>query len=274
MKIHGICLVKNEADFLRFGIEANLTHFDGIYIFDNGSADGTWEEALCLQSRHPSRVFAWKSEETPFRDSLRGQVFNAFRTRAEPGDWWCRLDADEIYLDPVREFLSVVPARHHVVWSISHQYYFSAEDARKWESRPAGGTLEAMDDLPRHYRINHSEARFFRHRDRLVWSEGSWPAHLGLVHPRRIRLQHYQYRSPSQIQRRLDTRRIAAAEGYEHFCHSLESHWREKITDSSDLLIEAPPKSAPPEPPGLPPHLEPRQRRLAKFVLHGLQIWP
>ena len=91
MKIHGICLVKNEADFLRFGIEANLTHFDGIYIFDNGSTDGTWEEALCLQSRHPSRVFAWKSEETPFRDSLRGQVFNAFRTRAEPetggADW-------------------------------------------------------------------------------------------------------------------------------------------------------------------------------------------
>lgn len=273
MNIHGICLVKNESDFLARGMEANLHHFDNIYIYDNGSDDGTWESAKALERKHSGKIFAWRTEDKPFRDELRAEVFNAFRDRAKPGDWWCRLDADEIYIDPVREFLSEVPIRHHVIWSLSHQYYFTHEDMARWENGPL---LPRGDfgDLPRHYLINHSEARLFRHRDKLQWTQGSWPSHMGIVHPRRIRLKHYQYRSPEQIQKRLDSRRLATNRGYKNFGHSLETKWTEKVMSAENLQLD--PNAGPrkPEASCLPQHLEPLKHRLFKLVMHGSGLWP
>lgn len=273
MRIFGIMLAKNEGDFIHLSLSANRSSFDRILVLDNGSTDQTWDIVREFAARDPG-VVAFERTDMPFRDSLRARAFNAFRNEAKAGDWWCRLDADEIYIDPVREFLEGVPTRHHVVWSISHQYYFTEEDALRWEGRPSQLALGSLEELPRHYLINHSEPRFFRHRKRLVWGEVSWPSHLGVVHPRRIRLQHYQYRSPAQIQRRLDTRREAAATGWAHFGHSLETDWREKITRSSDLLSAVPPEVPRQEPTGLPNHLERWPVRLVKHFLHGLRIWP
>ncbi len=273
MNVHGICLVKNESDFLERGLEANLKHFDAIYIYDNGSDDGTWDSARALEQKHPGKIVAWRTEDKPFRDELRAEVFHAFRSRARPGDWWCRLDADEIYIDPVRDFLANVPAWHHVVWSLSHQYYFTHEDVARWESGPVVQRPD-LADLPRHYLINHSETRFFRHRDKLQWTMGSWPSHLGIVHPRRIRLKHYQYRSPEQIQRRLNSRRLAAKRGYENFGHSVEEHWTEKVTSAENLLCDAVSGGLSLEPSGLPHHIEPLKRRLLKYLMHGSGIWP
>jgi glycosyltransferase involved in cell wall biosynthesis len=272
MKIHGICLVKNEGDFLARSLEANVEHFDGIYIYDNGSDDGTWESAMAMEKKHAGRIIAWRTEDRPFRDELRGEVFNAFRDRANPGDWWCRLDADEIYIDPVREFLAKVPNRHHVIWSLSHQYYFTTEDASRWEEGPVLPG-EDLEDLPRHYLINHSEMRFFRHRDKLRWVSGSWQTHVGIVHPRRIRLKHYQYRSPEQIQKRLISRRLAAERGYRNFGHSLEENWTDKITPVEGLLSDPVPDSKCAEPAALPNHMEPLKHRLVKYLMHGTGLW-
>jgi glycosyltransferase involved in cell wall biosynthesis len=273
MKIHGICLVKNEADIIEYSLGEASRWCDFIYVFDNGSTDETWALVQKLGAENP-RIIPWKSEGVPFDNALRAQVFAAFRGRAQPGDWWCRLDADEIYIDDPRAFLQAVPSPFHVVWATHLQYYYAPQDEPQLrllgEERPVRFSAATA---PARYLANASETRFFRHRDRLAWPAGAWPRHLGLVHPTRIRLKHFQYRSPAQIQSRLDTRQLAIAQGNVDFPHIVEKHWRETLSTAALYLDRGDGEYVIDER-QLPRHLEPGSRRLLKRVLHGLGIWP
>ncbi len=274
MKIHGICLVKNEADILRYFLRESARWCDHIHVFDNGSDDGTWELAQTL-SRELPQVVPFRQHDAPFDDALRAEVFNHCRAAAQPGDWWCRLDADEIYIDDPRAFLARVPALHHVVWTAHLQYYLTAGDLERLpgsaETQPPEMTAEL---LPRWYVANAAEARFFRHRRGLEWTGGAWPRHLGVVTPERIRVQHFQYRSPAQVQRRLDTRRRAAERGWQHFGHSLEKHWREKLADSRELQLDRGDGRYVIDFDHLPRPAEAAWQRPLKLFLHAAGIWP
>lgn len=220
MRIHGIMLVKDEADVVGEVVEAALGWIDAIYVFDNGSTDGTWELIHELASRD-ARVVPFKQDPRPFSQSIRGEVFRAFRRRADAGDWWCILDADEIYIDDPRAFLGRVPARHGEVWSASYQYYFTDEDARRYEEDPRGFLRMPVRERIRYYQNNWSESRFFRHHRGLIWPEDHgehvYRRPLGRlpVYPHRIRLKHYQYRSPEQIEARLRSR-LGVSGSYRH----------------------------------------------------------
>lgn len=263
MKVHGLCVVKNEGDIIERSLTENSRWCDFIYVFDTGSTDDTWERVCHLAKANPN-VVPFKNESVPFDDALRACIFNHFKDRAIRGDWWCRLDADEIYVDDPREFLTNrVPSYCHVVWSKHIQFYFTEKD----EAKNAG-------ELPRYYRADYSEPRFFRHRPGLQWTSGAWPAHLGLVAPERIRLKHYQYRSPAQIQRRLDTRREAAAQGWQHFPNSQVSDWHEKIIPSSTLHFDVGDGHYVIDEEKMPPHMERGWQRIVKRVLHGTGVWP
>jgi hypothetical protein len=272
MKIHGICLAKNEGDLMEYSLRDKLTWCDYIYIYDNGSTDDTWPIAQRLASEYPDRIFPYRTDPQPFRDALRAEVFNHYRDRAHPGDWWCRADVDEFYVDPPRDFLATVPRRHHVVWSAHIQYLFTELDLARHEQ---SASFIIPDDLPRHYIANYSEPRFFRHRDRLIWpGNGSWPIHMGIATPRRIRVRHYQFRSPSQIERRLATRREAAATGWQHFPHSLADDWRKKIDQSSSLHLDTGDDSFIIDAAAMPRHQDPPLRHALKLLLHTFGIWP
>lgn len=272
LKIHGICLAKNEGDLMEYSLREKLTWCDFIYIYDNGSTDDTWAIAQRMSAEEPERIFAFRSEDKTFHDGLRAEVFNHYRGSAQPGDWWCRADVDELYVDNPREFLAGVPQRHHVVWSAHIQYLFTEIDLARHEQVGSGNI---PDDLPRYYIANYSEPRFFRHRARLVWDEkGSWPVHMGIATPRRIRLKHYQFRSPSQIERRLATRREAAARGWQHFPHSQVDDWRKKIDQSASLHLDTGDGRFIIDEAAMPRHLEPPLRQILKLALHTLGIWP
>ena len=211
----------------------------------------------------------------PFVDRLRADVFNHYRHEAQPGDWWCRLDADEVYVDDVRAFLSALPAQYQFVWSIYLQFYLTEKDVPRLEPHEGQPPFEAdASNLPRHYRADYAEPKFFRHRPRLRWSQGSWPDHAGLVAPAMLRHKHFQYRSPAQIERRLETRRQATRDGYAGFPHSRETSWREKIKPSETLHFDAGDGRYLVEEEQLPRHLEPGWQRALKRVLHGTGIWP
>lgn len=259
MKIHGICLIKNEADIIEHTLRENARWCDRIYVYDNGSDDDTWERVNRLAAELPA-IIPFKSEAKPFRDSLRGEVFNAFSSDATDGDWWCRLDGDELYADDPREFLAGVPPREHVVWSHHIQFFFTEKDTGA--------------ELPRHYRADYSEPRFFRHRAGLVWTDGAWPRHLGIVHKKRIRVKHYQWRSPDQIARRLNVRRKAMSDGYLGFPNSQNVDWRQKVRPSSELNFDHGDGNYLIEEHKMPGHLESGWRRIAKHLMHGLHIWP
>ena len=232
MRIHGLCLVKNEADILRQGLQAARTWCDAIYVFDNGSTDGTWEQVQEL-ARHDPAIIPWKQEAVPFRDGLRAEIFHAFANRAQPGDWWARLDPDEFYVDDPRAFLTRVPASVGCVWDASLSYYFSTEEACRYYADPA----QFADEVPitekcRHYFNHWSEVRFVRHEAMEPWEgiEG-WPEQLPprvRSHSRRILCRHFPYRSPKQIELRIATRAASALSGTV-FSHEAVKDWRATV---------------------------------------------
>ncbi len=210
MKIHGICMVKDEADIIEQTLKAAMPWCDFIYVLDNGSTDGSWEKVLEL-SKYYKQIIPYKQDNRTYHEGMRSEVFHHYLSNTAEGDWWCKLDADEIYIDDPRIFLAKIPQQYQAVWGASFQYYFTDKDLELFNQ---GASLYA-DDVPieqkcRYYLNNWSEARFFRYDKKLVWDKNyGWP-YFGAIYPVRICLKHYQYRSPQQIQKRIDIRRELA----------------------------------------------------------------
>ena len=226
--IHGLCLIKNEADILEPALLDALRWCDHIYVFDNGSTDGSWEIVERLARSYPA-VVPYRHEGAPFSDGMRSEIFNEFRDRAKPGDWWCRLDADEFYEDDPRVFLTKARAPYGIVWSASVSYYFSSEDAARYRKDPTLYSDEIpVQDRIRYYLSHWSEVRFVRHDPALQWPDAStgWPANMDELfrhYPVRIVLRHYAYRSPKQIEGRVSTRVKAMTNGT--FSHEAWQNW-------------------------------------------------
>jgi hypothetical protein len=274
MAIRGICLIKNEADFIERSLRHNARFFDQIYVFDNASTDDSWPIVQRLAEQLPDTIIPYASEDRDFRDGLRALPFERYRHEAQPGDWWCRLDADEVYIDDPRTFLANVPYRHHVVWTILVEYHLTELDLPGGCGYPPD-LMHPFADLPRHYLANAAEPRFFRHRSGLEWQQThAWPRHVGLVHPTRIRARHYQWRSPKQVQLRLETRREASLRGYRTFGHSLEKTWQEKVRRPSELHLDRGNGEIEIDFASLPRYLEAPWHRLLKGCMHGVGIWP
>jgi glycosyltransferase involved in cell wall biosynthesis len=267
-KIHSICVVKNEVDIIGYCLEQALQWSDYIYIYDNGSTDGTWEKVQSLRS---DRIIPWKQDDKCFQESLRGEVFNEFKHKAKPDDWWCRLDADEFYVQSPRDFLSKVHPLNHVVWGISIEYYLDQSDVETLNfAQPLSKLLSDIH----HYKAENSEPRFFRHRERLIWGENdAWPQHMGLVNEERILYKHYKYRTPKQIQRRLDTRKDSRRQGFPGWEHAMEDDWRKKIVDSESLHYDLQDGKYIVDTDKLPNHLEALPKRLFKQVMHSTGMW-
>ena len=103
MSIFSICCVRDENDIVAEALDAALSWSDKIFVFDNGSVDGTWETVQGI-ARKTSKIEIVGHDNRIFTDELRGEIFESHRSVASPGDWWCRLDSDEIYIDDPAQF--------------------------------------------------------------------------------------------------------------------------------------------------------------------------
>jgi glycosyltransferase involved in cell wall biosynthesis len=232
MMIRALCVVKDEADVLGQTLISALRWCDEILVLDNGSTDGSWELVLALAAGQP-KIVPIGRDRRPFFDDIRIELFRARVDAAQEGDWWCRLDADEFYVDDPRTILAVVPDADFSVWSASLSYYFTDVDAARYLEDPGAFDDDiSVEDKCRYY-INHwSEPRFFRQVPRLSWrvGDGGFPQTLWdrPVSKRRILLKHFAYRSPAQIQRRLDARRVSLAE-HPEFSHEAVVDWADAV---------------------------------------------
>jgi len=233
MKIFALMLVKDEIDVIDAVIEHARGWADRIIVLDTGSTDGTWQR---LQSLDDGQLVAWKQTAEPYHDSLRADMLAHFRHEAAPGDWWCKLDADEFFHDDPRRFLAGVPWPYHCVFKRSIDYVLTPQDV---ETLPFEQGFSAVRARMRHILpVCHTEFRFFRHRDALRWARPAWaPNNKGPKYPHPITVKHYQYRSPQQIQHRLDVRNALPRDGGRPlFKHIRETHWREVLSDPQEVI--------------------------------------
>lgn len=232
MKIFAISVVKNEADIIAQCLAEATKWAHKIFILDNGSTDGTWELVQALAS---NKIVPWRQDFTPFYDGIRAQVFNEFKHLAAPGDWWCfRLDADEFYVDNPITFLAGVPWYHHFVVTDTIQFRLTKEDFADGQA-PAD-----ISEIRYHDKKTWSETRFFRHRNELIWTpEMERPKHMGVMHTRRIKLRHYQFRSLSQIRQRVLVRAEAKRNGHPGFNYSIDEDVNSYLHNRADLNKDA-----------------------------------
>lgn len=238
MRIHAMCLVKDEADIVEECLVRASEWCDHIFVLDNGSSDATWEIVQSLAWDLPA-VIPWKTEAAPFTDGLRASIFAEFRSLGRDGDWWCRLDADEFYVDDPRVFLPKVPDAYAVVWSANFSYYFTDRDAERYSADPAAyGDDVPIEEKIRYY-VNHwSEPRFFRHGDGVTWSsELGFPlfVYQSPAYPVRMWQKHFPYRSPEQIERRLAARQESIANGV--FQHEAIADWGSAVANIEDRSL-------------------------------------
>jgi glycosyltransferase involved in cell wall biosynthesis len=268
-RIHSILLVKNEEDIIEACLKSACNWSDFIYVYDGSSDDRTWEIVSSLRSE---KIIPFRQHDEAFKEGLRADAFNAYRGNAEEGDWWCRLDADEFYVDDPKEFLSRTKAWNNVVWGASIQYYLTHEDVSTLDfSAPTEQLLRSI----RYYNANSAEPRFFRHRRRLLWdNKWAWPRHLGVAAEQFIRFRHYKYRSPAQIQSRLDVRREARRRGFEGWGHAKELNWQEKIVCSNGLELDNQDGCYVIDYAKLPDHRGSFSRRSLQHAFHTLGLWP
>ena len=246
MKIHSLCIVKNEDDVIEETLVKAAKWSDFIYVFDNGSTDLTWEKILNLSQTY-SQIIPFKQDDCAFDDSLRLQMFNEYRQNFSSGDWICRLDADEIYIDNPQLFLAKIPQKYDIVLATMFTYYFTDKDLEKYYKNPDSYSDNvSVEDKCKYYQNNELEIRFFKYKQNLNWLQKKecliksdykdWPRLKGNVFPLKIWLKNYRYRSPSQIQKRIELRRGLTKKGL--FPQDMKYKWKKiaaNINKKSDI---------------------------------------
>ena len=228
MKIYSLLVVKDEADVIAHSLLDACRWSDRVIVIDNGSSDGTWELVQRLAADQP-RIVPFLRYEGPFHIGLRARAFRAFRHEMRLCDWWCvRLDADEFYPGDVRSFLQGIPWFYRTVKKSSTDYVITYEDID--EQLLTGDFVVDRPRLRYSLPTPRAERRFMRHSPFLVWlRRWRYPHPWGLVAPQRIPVDHYQYRSPEQMQRRYDNRQQARNEGCGSFSHETGRGWRDYL---------------------------------------------
>lgn len=205
MNIHCICLVKDEGDIVGDVVSDARKWADYIYIYDNGSTDGSTEVLKDLSEKFDEIIF-YKWSDRHFHNTIRHEIYHAFKHNSKKGDWWCRLDADEFYIDNPRQFISQIDDGSNTLLHSSYNYYFTEKDLEQYNRDPDSFSYKHL----KYYKNNWSEIRFVRDNGHLYWPpSSSWPVINMKIFDKKIRVRHYQYRSPEQIRKRAENRKLA-----------------------------------------------------------------
>lgn len=237
MKIYSLLVVKDEADIVGLSVTDACRWSDKVIVIDNGSTDGTWDLLQRLAAEEP-KIVIYGRRDGPFHIGLRAEAFRAYRREMRLGDWWCvRLDADELYPGDVRAALKSIPWWCRTVKKCSTDYIITHEDL---EERLLTGDFAADRSNIRYSLPNkRTERRFMRHSPLLVWlSRWRYPHPWGLVSSVTVPVDHYQYRSVEQMQRRFSNRQKAKNDGCGSFSHETGASWRDYLRRRSDCVKE------------------------------------
>ncbi len=230
MKLNAICIIKNEADIILETLDNALKFCDAIYVFDNGSTDGSWELISQKAAIDPRVIIAGHTDEM-YRNQFRNRVYNMFHKEFSPSDWWYILDADEMLCEDPKPMLVKAMQRDKTqmrVWQA--QFYFTDNDLAVYDQEDK---THHVSERRRYYRINWREPRFFRNSPTQSWAEdisGKVPPFCqNLYRPSPI-CRHYAERTPEQIKMRREIR-LANPYSFLHVKNKSDMDWLKKSKD-------------------------------------------
>ncbi len=217
MRLHALLLVRDEGDIIAQTLRHLCECFDAVHILDTGSADATWE-IIADAAKHDDRIKPLAKVNRSMNIGLRGHLFEAARSTLRPGDWIARVDADEFYHIPPREFVTSRVANHEGrVFAQHFEFVVLQSELEAWE-RQGSSTLntpqqliarDVQNDRTRYIVDDRMwfEARLFRFRRGMKWHESQPnPFNPGLTAVARIPIRHYRWRSLEQMKRRCELR--------------------------------------------------------------------
>jgi len=193
------------------------------------STDGTWD-LICNKLKNLENVEVYGQINNSFHDGIRSLIYDKYKHMACQDDWWCRLDSDEFYIDNPRFFLSGVDKKYHYVKAAKNQYYFTDVDLKKFHENGSDYLNGQCVDTMHYYLCNDAEIRFVRHLNKEWKSDEQWPKlnWSALVFHDYIRLKHFQYRYPEQIDKRLIIRSDVKKET-NFFSHEVRNSWTTRL---------------------------------------------
>ncbi len=232
MKLNAICMVKNEADVIEETLLNAAAFCHKIYVFDNGSDDGTWEIVQRLADSYENIEVAFHSFEV-FKNQLRNRVYNKYHQLYSRDDWWYILDADEMLVEDPKPRLEKAMAKGKDcmhVWQA--QFYFTDKDQENYHLEDMSQPTSMRRN---YYRINWREVRFFQNDPNQDWPEtvtGRIPPFRGKFYQDSPICRHYAQRTPEQIKMR-NQLRINNPYSFFHIKNKSKSSW---IMPASNLF--------------------------------------
>ena len=234
--------VRDEADIIEQCLGHALKWADGIFVYDTGSIDETYDLVLEM-AKLDDRVFPIGSAPVYYNENrVRGLLFASARERFSNGDWFVRLDADEFHhISPPDFVREKVKPEEGVVY---HQYYDfqlleSEAQLLKTEPQINAERLKPIADRRNSFTLSrYAEPRLCRYRSTMRWPvDVSFPYNAGLVARSRIPIRHYPHRDPRQLDRRCKLRAIMMSDVQNRSAWSDPSahHWT--IGNWADFIV-------------------------------------
>ncbi|MDP2902551.1 MAG: glycosyltransferase family 2 protein [Methylovulum sp.] len=230
MRLFGIMLSKNEGDV----IEHTLNHlrqmncFEKIFFYDTGSKDNTFESA----KKYADLLHNPQQTGLTFSDQLKFDLLYTNQEHFKEGDWFAIIDSDEFYVDNPLDIIRLAEAEKATcIKSLSAQFYITEQDKDIRYNNNISPELQRS-----HYLINWGEVRLMKHIPAYLHNEkdcksSSSPLQMA---SKNLLLKHYQYRSPEQIQLRINTRlenhKLSNNWGHIHY-----TNWEDYIVPSKLL---------------------------------------
>ena len=199
------CVCKNEADVIRETLTSAASWAEKVFVWDNGSDDGTVGEIEKACDENGNVVFMGVDQRY-FSKYIRSQLVAQVKDCSRPGDWWCKLDSDEIYFTDPRSYLARVQRGVNTVFAAQVNFQFTDREYAQYREDRAAFLARPVKDRFEYYEWGQIEKRFFRDSRlrRLKKRLGLNPEiHSNIVIP----VGHYRYRNPEQIKTRVKTRR-------------------------------------------------------------------
>lgn len=230
MNLYGVLIARDEADILEHTLLSLRRQggFTKIFFYDNGSRDDT----QTIARRFTDLVASVETLDEPFSDRLKYELLNSHARQTKAGDWLAILDADELYAEsPLAKIDSAEAAGANCIESRSAQFYMTHSDA-----------YDAFDPTTppikqrRHYLINYGEPRLFKCQPDVSLTESMVKQRLHPLRPApdQLLINHFQYRSAAQLQRRIDIR-ISNNRTSGNWGHVQKTRWQDYVVDAGLL---------------------------------------